>query len=135
MYYLVCGKGSLERHLRTMIDELGLGNRVKLLGFRTDIAEICKAVDVYVHPSFREGLPVALMEAMDTGLPVICSKIRGNSDLVKDDEGGYLVNPNDIDGFHKAITRVIEDRSRLDGHLNMETARNYSIDTVLRLLR
>ena len=46
---------------------------------------------MYVHPSFREGLPVALMEAMVTGLPVICSKIRAIH-LVKDGEGGYLVN-------------------------------------------
>ena len=55
--------------------------------------------DLFVFPSFREGLSVALMEAMASGLPIVCSKIRGNVDLVMDHKGGYLVKPDDVSEF------------------------------------
>ena len=66
---------------------------VKLLGYRTDIPEIEKISDLFVFPSFREGLPVSMMEAMAAGLPVIASKIRGNVDLIKVGVNGFLLNP------------------------------------------
>lgn len=73
-----------------------LNVNLHLLGYRTDIAELLKIANVYAFPSYREGLSVALMEAMASGLPLIASKIRGNVDLVKDGINGYLVEPNDV---------------------------------------
>lgn len=107
--YLICGRGELEGYLRRLAGELGVGDKVRLLGFRTDMPEIYRAADVFVFPSFREGLPVALMEAMAAGLPVVCSSIRGNTDLVKDGENGYLVNPTDTDGFARYMAEVLND--------------------------
>ena len=88
--YLVCGQGPLENELLDLIQELGLEHQVILLGYRTDVMEINHIADVFVFPSFREGLSVALMEAMACGLPVVCSDIRGNRDLIEDAKGGYL---------------------------------------------
>ena len=72
----------MKSYLQELVKTLGVAEQVKLLGYRDDVLEICQASDVFIHPSFREGLPVAVMEAMWSELPVICSNIRGNSDLI-----------------------------------------------------
>lgn len=81
VYYLIAGKGELDWCLLQTASELGLHNRFQLLGFRDDVPELYQAADVFVHPSFREGLPVSVMEAIASGLPVLCSDIRGARDL------------------------------------------------------
>jgi glycosyltransferase involved in cell wall biosynthesis len=108
--YMICGQGPLEEKLKDLIKELGLRSQVKLLGFRSDIPEILKISDLFVFPSRREGLSVSLMEAMMSGLPIVCSKIRGNTDLVEEGKGGYLVKPNDIDGYAESIVKMVDDR-------------------------
>ena len=80
--YFICGKGQQEQHYKKIIKEWNLEGRVILLGFRQDICELCNAADLFVFPSHQEGLPVALMEAIACQVPVLCSKIRGNMDLV-----------------------------------------------------
>lgn len=107
VYYVICGQGVLMNDLKKMINELGLIEKVKLLGYRSDIAEISKASDAFVFPSFREGLSVALMEAMALGLPIICSNIRGNTDLIEEGYGGYLVKPDDVGEFEDRINKMI----------------------------
>jgi glycosyltransferase involved in cell wall biosynthesis len=107
IHYVICGEGSLKTYLKKLIKELGLDKQVHLLGYRNDIPEIYKISDLFVFPSFREGLPVALMEAMATGLPVICSNIRGNTDLIKDEKGGYLFNLNNMVEFNNKIMLLI----------------------------
>lgn len=108
-HYIVCGEGQLEEQLNKLIKELDLTNRVHLLGFRDDIFEIYQMSDVYVLPSYREGLSRSLMEAMAAQLPVVCSDIRGNRDLIEDGVGGYLVKPNDLTGFVDAIEKLYKD--------------------------
>ncbi|MBU5485769.1 glycosyltransferase family 4 protein [Clostridium sp. MSJ-11] len=133
VYYVICGQGVLDGYLKNLIKGLGLEKQVKLLGYRRDIAEISKAADVFVFPSFREGLSVALMEAMALGLPIICSKIRGNVDLIEDGKGGYLVEADDVQGFVKYIDKLISDnqlRSELAIN-NFKQIENYSIDNVI----
>ena len=110
--YMICGQGPLEEKLKDLIKELGLRSQVKLLGFRSDIPEILKVSDLFVFPSRREGLSVSLMEAMISGLPVVCSKIRGNTDLVEEGKGGYLVEPNDIEGFAESIVKMVNKKEQ-----------------------
>lgn len=92
-YYLICGEGKLKQQHFELAQKLGFSEKVKLLGFRTDVSEILRACDCFVFPSFREGLSVSLMEAMAAGLPCIASRIRGNVDLLK--ESRYLFEPSD----------------------------------------
>ncbi|WP_346689582.1 glycosyltransferase family 4 protein [uncultured Cloacibacillus sp.] len=106
--YAICGKGTLESYLKKLADNLGVSDRVFLLGFRTDVTEICKAADIFVFPSLQEGLPVALMEAMACGLPVVCSNIRGNIDLINDNENGILFNSLDIDAMAVAMRTMLD---------------------------
>lgn len=102
-YYVICGRGPLMEAHKELAQSLGVGDRVVLTGYRTDVADFYKMADVFLFPSFREGLPVAVMEAMASGLPVVATRIRGSSDLVQQ---GDLFEPTDVDGIARAITSV-----------------------------
>ncbi len=105
LQYLICGKGTARQALEMLAQRLGISGHVRLLGFREDVADICRCTDIFVHPSKREGLPAALMEAMAAGLPVICSDIRGNKDLVKHGESGLLCSMEE-DGTASLIRKL-----------------------------
>ena len=88
---LICGKGVLEEKLKNLSSNFGISDHVRFLGYRNDIGEICAASDLFVLMSMQEGLPVALMEAMACKVPVICSNIRGNTDLIENGKTGEIV--------------------------------------------
>ena len=71
IYLTIAGRGELQEQLENTIRELHLEERVKLLGYRNDISDLCQAADIFAFPSLQEGLSVALMEAMACGVPVI----------------------------------------------------------------
>lgn len=100
-YYLICGVGPNEEMLRASAKRLGVN--LFLAGYRTDIPDIIHASDIFAFPSYHEGLPVALLEAMAGGLPVVCSKIRGNVDVVKDGKNGYLVEAGNVSEWKRRI--------------------------------
>ena len=106
--YMLCGNGPYESKLRELSEKLGVADNIQFLGFRTDIAEICNCSDLFVFMSYREGLPVALMEAMACGLPAVCSNIRGNTDLIEDKKTGLIVD-NDPEAVAKAIYEMRQD--------------------------
>lgn len=105
--YIICGTGEKSEELESLSKNLQVEDQIEFLGYRNDLPEIYKNVDLFVFPSFREGLSLSLMEAMATGLPVVCSNIRGNVDLIVHNKGGYLVNPGDVNGFATAINKII----------------------------
>lgn len=105
IHYIVGGNGSLEHELKRYAQELGISNQIHFLGFRTDVAELYRVSDVFCFPSIHEGLPVALMEAMACSLPVVCSNIRGNVDLMGE-KSEFLVESNDVMGFSKKIEKI-----------------------------
>ena len=105
VHYIIAGQGGMKDTLERLAKELGLEKQVQLLGFRRDVAELYQAADVFVHPSFREGLPVSIMEARAAGLPVVCSDIRGNSDLVN---GAFRFVPTDYAGLAEVLAKVCD---------------------------
>ena len=87
--------------------QLGVENQVKFLGYRTDMMEIMAASDIFVMPSFREGVPRALLEAMDLGLPCVGSNTRGIRELIGENgEGGYVCDPRSADTFAAAFEKL-----------------------------
>lgn len=90
-YYLLCGNGELKGMLQEESRKLNVADRVIFLGFRSDVREILHAVDLFCFPSLQEGLPVSLMEAMAAGVPCIASRIRGNNDLIENNEYSFLI--------------------------------------------
>lgn len=119
--YFICGEGELEQYLGDLIWKLGMKNKVKLLGYRTDISELCQSADLFIFPSRQEGLPVALMEAIACKTPVICSKIRGNTDLVRD----YLFNGNDVQALTKIFEGVVTTRESIHAVMGDSVKKNY----------
>ena len=135
--YVICGDGPLKARLRAKAEELGVRDRVKLLGFRKDIAELHKAADIFVFPSLQEGLPVAVMEAMASGLPIVASRIRGNEDLLQNNRGGYLVKAQDSEQLAEVISKMIkapEQRAKMEKR-NLEIIRHYGQETVLQKMK
>lgn len=103
--YMIAGEGNQKEHLNTLAEENGVS--LRLLGFREDICSLLEAADVFAFPSKREGLSVSVMEAMFMKKPVIASKIRGNTDLIKDGENGLLVYPNTVDSWKQSIRKML----------------------------
>jgi glycosyltransferase EpsD len=135
--YLLVGTGELEDRLKLLVKELKLEDRVVFAGYRRDIGNLLHAVDAFVFPSLQEGLPVALMEAMAAGLPIVCSNIRGNIDLIDDGKGGCLVSPKDVDGFAAAILKIVSDdvlRAKMR-ECNLETIKRYDVSVVEQEMR
>lgn len=129
VYLTIVGSGQIEKHLKNLIKELKLEDRVKLLGYRSDISELCTAADVFSLPSFHEGLPVALMEAMACGKPCVVSDIRGNVDLIKEENA--LFNPNSVESTKKAIKWILESNMERIGLDNIEVVKKFAIEAVL----
>ena len=127
--YVVVGKGNKREYLEKLTNDLNLSDRVRLVGSRQDIGELLKASDLFVFPSFQEGLPVSLMEAMAVGLPVVCSNIRGNCDLI-DENGGVLFDPHSVDDCKNAITKALNSNMADMGKYNQVKVSNFSYEKV-----
>lgn len=105
---LIAGNGpELENH-KALIAELGLENNIDLLGYTTEIFKYMNICDILVACSYREGLPLNLMEAMLCGKPIVASINRGHKELVENGKNGFLVPPEDIDAYAQKIIEVLD---------------------------
>jgi glycosyltransferase involved in cell wall biosynthesis len=131
-HFLICGRGPDADSLHKLARDLGVANKVHFLGFRTDIKELLNAADIFLFTTNQEGLPRSMMEAMAAGLPCIASRIRGNIDLIEEGVGGYLLRPDDIDGFTRAIDSLSANKALRQqmGQSNLATIRLYDVDNV-----
>ena len=132
-HYLIAGNGESEQKLKNAVNELMLQDKVSFLGFRRDVPELLVASDVFILTSRREGLPKAVMEAMAAGLPIIATDVRGNRDLVKSGENGYLVPIDDVEQTAIAVEHLIdsEDLRRSMGEKSKELVKQYDLQRVL----
>lgn len=111
IYYVICGKGPLKEHLEQLARNLNLASHVVFLGFRKDIPELCNTADISAFPSKIEGLGLAGIEAMAAGVPLVSSNVHGILDYVIDGETGFACEPDDVDGFARAIKKLADDPS------------------------
>jgi len=95
--------------MRALLLSAGLGARLRLLGYREDIAELMTAADIFVLPSRFEGLPMSVIEAMLTGLPVVAADVRGPAEQVLPEVTGLLVPPGDAAALAAALARLAAD--------------------------
>lgn len=108
IHYAIAGKGLLRDELKALAESLNVGKQVHILGFRTDIPELYSAADICIFPSIREGLPVAAIEGMASGLPLIVSDNRGTKEFQAED-ATITCRYDDVDGFAKAILKLAGD--------------------------
>lgn len=136
LHYVVCGRGPLKEELEAFAREKGLADRVRFMGYRDDIPAFYAMADVFVFPSFREGLSVSVMEAMASGLPIVCSRIRGNTDMVEDGVNGYLMEPGDPDSIAGALRRLEDGEKREEiSRNNLKKAEIYSLGVIAEQYR
>lgn len=120
-----------------MIQQLHLEDHVELMGFRYDVDRILQTVDVAVSSSSQEGLPVNIMEAMATGIPLVVSNCRGNRDLVKDGENGFVIQDDSPEMFADKIRRLYSDetlRLRMS-QANLVEIQKYATGNVLEEMK
>lgn len=133
---LLAGNGPKEQELRDQIRDNGLEEVVKLLGYRTDLEKLVPAVDVVASCSKREGLPLNIVEAMLCKKPVVASYNRGNAELVEDGKTGYLVKPEDAEGFAERMLSLSQNSSLTEcmGERAFEKALQYTAEAVKKEL-
>ena len=126
--FILTGKGPNKKYLEQRINELGLKKNFYFAGFvaRPKLLQYYQNATVYVLPSYYEGLPTTLLEAMSCGIPTIATDVKGSSEVIADGETGLLVPPRDPKRLAKAILKLLNDKSlRLRIGLN---ARKYVVD-------
>ena len=104
--FAIAGDGPLRKELEERAKPFG--DRVKFLGYRSDIPHFVSALDCYVLPSLWEGLPLALLEGLAIGVPLVATTVGGNPEVIVPGENGYLVPPKDETALADALLRVKE---------------------------
>lgn len=130
--YVICGLGDKEEYLQKLAKDLGIENNLILLGYRDDVIEICKCCDIFVFPSKREGLGLAALEAMASGLPVVTSNVHGIPDYSQDGITGFSCAPMNIEAFAENINKLANSKElRLQmGEHNKANVKKFDIKNV-----
>lgn len=129
VYYMICGQGPMKEKLRHRAKRLGVWEQVRMTGFQENVIEMYRNADVFVFPSMQEGMPVALIEAMAAGMPCAASNIRGNKELLADQQLFSLKQPKQLCQLLTALLdhrRLREDCKKY----NQEKVRGYDLTVV-----
>jgi glycosyltransferase involved in cell wall biosynthesis len=116
MQVAVIGGGPLQKALEELSAELSINEHVRFLGERQDVPNLLRLLDVFVMPSLHEGIPMALLEAMRAGCPIVASAVGGIPEVIRDGKDGMLVPPQDPGALARAIESLyasVQDRMRL----------------------
>lgn len=135
LHLMVVGDGELREHLRSLAGALGLSERVHFLGARRDLGDLLHVMDLFVMPSFWEGLPLSMVLAMGAGLPVVATRVAGIPEVVRDDETGLLVGPGDARALGNALARLLADDglgARLGAAARAYVQPRFGVDGYLR---
>jgi len=133
--FAIAGDGPLRGELEQRASALGLDDKVAFLGYRADMPEVISALDVYVLPSLWEGLPLALLEAMAIGKPIVATRVGGNPEVVEHGVNGFLVPPRDPGALAEHILRALDDedfRRRAEQANARRFAREFSLEAMVR---
>jgi len=135
--FVLVGDGELRQSVETLARKLGVADKLCLLGYRDDVPELLRTFDVYVLPSLWEGLGRSLTEAMYSGCPVVATSVEGVPELVRHEETGLLVEPNDVPALAARILELLNDRDkaqRLARAAKQRIDENFRADVMVRAL-
>ena len=132
IYYIICGHGKLENYLKKLAEKLSVDKNIRFLGYRNDIAQICAISDIFAFPSKREGLGLAAIEAMASGLPLVTSNVHGILDYSINGKTGYNCGSEDVDGFVFSIKELMANNvTRKEmGLSNIEIAKRFDVENI-----
>lgn len=136
MIVLIAGNGPLEQQLKKQIHQEHLEDTVMMIGYRSDLYRITPAVDLVVSCSYREGMPLNILEAMLCRKAVVASVNRGHKELVTDGITGFLINPGDADAMADKILTIYHNRKLAEqmGRSGYGKAKVYTAESVRREL-
>ncbi|OQB14358.1 MAG: putative glycosyltransferase EpsD [Firmicutes bacterium ADurb.Bin193] len=130
---LLVGSGILEETYKEEIKKRKLDNYIELLGFREDVPDLLKMSDMLIASSLTEGLPINVIEAMATGLPVVATRARGHEDLIVHGENGFVFERDDIKTAAEYIRNLYENQELYDKlrKNTIESAQKYDVKDVM----
>ena len=133
--FLMVGRdaGTMEA-TRARVRELGIEGSVRFVGSRTDVPDLLRASDLFVHPSREEGFSNAILEAMSAGLPVVACDVGGNPEAVVDEETGRLVPSRNAAAFASAVAELLADpekRKAMGEAGRLRATERFSIDRMV----
>ncbi len=131
---LVAGDGAERPRIEQLARELGVAQQLRFLGFRTDVTDLLAASDFFVLPSFTEGLPLSVLEAMAQRLAVIVTPVGGVPELIDDGVNGILVPVKDVAALTAALERLVgdaENRSRIAEAGFQRVSEQFSFDGMI----
>jgi len=132
VYYSICGRGPWEKELKELITQLHLSDRVKLLGYCTDMEEILQTADCFAFPSRREGLGIASVEALLCEVPLIVADNRGSREYAVDGYNSIVCDADSVEDFENAIkllSKNMQLRREMASHCR-ESAKRFTIEEV-----
>ena len=135
VHALIVGGGRRMEEVRQSAESLGLAGAVHFLGPRPDVPDLLNAMDIFVLPSYSEGVSLALLEAMAAGLPVVATAVGGLPEVVTDGETGLLIPPRDAGALAGALARLLTDPAlarRLGANARAHVREHYSLDRLGR---
>jgi glycosyltransferase involved in cell wall biosynthesis len=112
LHLLLVGDGELRSDLEALVSKSALDDRIHFLGSRSDVGDLLAASDLFVLPSLWEGLSMALLEAMATGLPIVASEVSGTVQAIVPGEHGMLIPPGDTQAIVDGISQLLSDPDR-----------------------
>lgn len=133
---LIIGQGfpgepdNTEAELRSFVANHALTGRVLFLGYRTDIPELLQTMDLFCLTSLREGLPIGLLEAMASTLPVVATNVEGARDVIEHEKDGMLVESGDVESLASTLIALLKDpalRLRLGAAARRKAVEKYSL--------
>jgi glycosyltransferase involved in cell wall biosynthesis len=135
--FVIAGDGPLRFALERQASQLDIQRQVTFLGYQSDVKALLQQIDVFVLSSLREGLPLAVLEAMSMGKPVVATAVGGVPEVVTQGVTGLLVPPNAPDVLASALIKLLGDpvAARAMGHrARIETERHHSISHMVRAI-
>lgn len=130
----IAGNGPEKENIELLIKQHNLENSVILLGYTTELQKYMNICDVLVACSYREGLPVNLMEAMLCGKPIVASDNRGHRELVQNEVNGYIVGKEDIDAYTKQVVNILQNK-KISSEDCLEVVEPFKYENVKEELR
>jgi glycosyltransferase involved in cell wall biosynthesis len=132
---LIAGDGPLRKAMESMALDLGISGYVRFLGIRRDVSQLMNAADAYVMSSSWEGMPMVLLEASATGLPIVATDVGGNREVVLDGITGFLVPPRNPEALAEAMLRMMdlpeEKRREMGKAARQHIEKNFSLDRIV----
>ncbi len=135
LHALIIGGGRRKREVRSLAASLGLAEVVHFLGHRRDVPDLLNALDIFILPSYSEGVSLALLEAMAAARPVIVSRVGGLPEVVEQGKTGLLIPPRDADALAEALARLLDDpdfAKKLGASARRRVRAHFSLDRLGR---